>query len=900
MLKLFANRGKGSVTVFVTLIMIPTIFFTAFLGDLARIKLYGNIALMTADNFGEDMLTEYDDLLRELYGFFAVTQDKEALQAVETLQKYSVSSFNPNDTTISYKYLQAVTGTKSYKGFAPYKDADVNVSYKFVDGAVLNNDVVFATQLGDFMKFRIVQQLIMSGDIDENGEVGGELLGMKEEVEAHKDDGEAMIKQQEFAEELQEYLDLLGEYYDTWYLIEEQYPKYRKDYETLRGQVEEEYEVFIGGPEYTDYYDYKNPDNKEAIEAAIQKRSKGEEALSAEEQHWCDISDNFDQNEKAVKDFLDGKGTSAHYRKLYEDYLENEDYKIPEEIWTSQGHKSGDDHHVNADNYDDLVENLDKLSSKISAEAKDVVKAKNELQGILDRKNDSGSYSVSEEIRTSLQKNIKDVEDLVKDDKVHMFKDVATALQPNIKENENFVKRCEAEKEAFETLDELIEEGKIEPDISIKLDKIDEYKEAIKKRDQIATPNFVSALTKPKYKELYTSLSKGFNVVDNEAAQQAEENKEEANGKSEGAEEEINKEDTGGKGVRDIPKSYDFGGNNGGNSSSLSDMIKKIGKLISNGGWGNAGNEVLLKLYTIEYDYGMFSSRVTEVRKEKEKENKEKQNFGEEVLDNATGTSSVTLTGYEKNKAMNYMYGAELEYIINGDRDAQDNLDYCRNIICGFRMIMNLASSFSISEVNSAIQAICKPINAIPYVGPALAIIVEVLLRFGFAALETAAEWQKLLEGEKVLLYKKELKELDCINQISSWFGLDVPEEQEEGFGFTYEQYLFIMLMFMTSSEKVFARTENLVELNMNAVIQEVGADGTLKDDYASAPFKMSNAHTAIESTCSVHMDFALIPDGFAKAFLGAKTDSGEAGVSYEEVKNFEKTIYEYTIVRGY
>ena len=896
MLKLFANRGKGSVTVFVTLIMIPTIFFTAFLGDLARVKLYGNIALMTADNYGEDILTEYDDLLRELYGFFAVTQDKEALQAVETLQSYSKSAFDPNDTTISYKYLQAVMGTTTYDGFAPYSGADVNVSYKFVDGAVLNNDVTFATQLGDFMKFRIVQQLIMSGDIDENGEVGGDLLNMKKEVEEHKDDGEAMIKHQEFAEELQEYLDLLGEYYDNWYLIEEQYPKYRKDYETLRGQVVTEYEVFIGGPEYSDYYDYLNPDNKEAISAAVAKRDKGEETLSAEEQHWCDVSDNFDQNKKFVEDFLDGKGTGAHYRKLYEDFLETKDYKIPEEIWASQGHKAGDDHHVNLDNYEDLVEKLDSLSSKISAEAKDVVKAKNELQEILDRKNDGGSYSVSAEIRSSLQKNIKDIEDLVKDDKVHMFKDVADALQPNIKENENFEKRCDCEKDAFEAVDELIEEGKVEPDINVKLDKIEEYKAEITKRDQIAAPNFVSALTKPKYKELYNSLSKGFNVVDNSLAQQAEENKEEANGKSEGAEEEINKEDTGGKDVRDIPKSYDFGGNNGGNSSSLSDMIKKIGKLITDGGWGNAGNEVLLKLYAIEYDYGMFSSRVTEVRKEKEKE----ENFGEKVLDNATGTSTLTLTGYEKCRSMNYMYGAELEYVINGDREAQDNLDYCRNLICGFRMIMNLASSFSISEVNSAIQAICKPLNAIPYVGPALAIIVEVLLRFGFAALETAAEWQKLLKGEKVLLYKKQLKELDCVDQICSWFGIDAPEKSEEGFGLTYEQYLFIMLMFMTSSQKVFARTENLVELNMNAVIQEVGENGTLKDDYANAPFKMSNAHTAVQSTCSVHMDFALVPDGFAKAFLGAKTNDGDPGVSYEDVKNFEKTVYEYSIVRGY
>ena len=43
---------KGSITVLVTLILVPTIFFTGFMVDLARIKLYGNQAVMTADNYG--------------------------------------------------------------------------------------------------------------------------------------------------------------------------------------------------------------------------------------------------------------------------------------------------------------------------------------------------------------------------------------------------------------------------------------------------------------------------------------------------------------------------------------------------------------------------------------------------------------------------------------------------------------------------------------------------------------------------------------------------------------------------------------------------------------------------------------------------------------------------------
>lgn len=63
-MKLFLKRSRGSVTVLVTMILIPTIFFTGFLVDLSRLKLYGNQAVMTADNYGEAVLSQYDNLLK--------------------------------------------------------------------------------------------------------------------------------------------------------------------------------------------------------------------------------------------------------------------------------------------------------------------------------------------------------------------------------------------------------------------------------------------------------------------------------------------------------------------------------------------------------------------------------------------------------------------------------------------------------------------------------------------------------------------------------------------------------------------------------------------------------------------------------------------------------------------
>ena len=55
-MELFLKRSKGSITVLVTLILVPTIFFTGFLTDLSRLKLCGNQAAMAADNYGETVL----------------------------------------------------------------------------------------------------------------------------------------------------------------------------------------------------------------------------------------------------------------------------------------------------------------------------------------------------------------------------------------------------------------------------------------------------------------------------------------------------------------------------------------------------------------------------------------------------------------------------------------------------------------------------------------------------------------------------------------------------------------------------------------------------------------------------------------------------------------------------
>ena len=158
----FFKKTKGSITVLVTLILVPTIFFEGFMVDLARIKLYSNQAVMTADNYGEAVISMYDNLLKELYGLFAITQDEEALKQLSSLEEYIKSSFHPAENEIGWKHLEGLQGymglNSSREGFMPYKDADVTLSYEVVPDSALSNASILGTQIGDFMKFRILRQ----------------------------------------------------------------------------------------------------------------------------------------------------------------------------------------------------------------------------------------------------------------------------------------------------------------------------------------------------------------------------------------------------------------------------------------------------------------------------------------------------------------------------------------------------------------------------------------------------------------------------------------------------------------------------------------------------------------------------------------------------------------------
>ena len=326
-------------------------------------------------------------------------------------------------------------------------------------------------------------------------------------------------------------------------------------------------------------------------------------------------------------------------------------------------------------------------------------------------------------------------------------------------------------------------------------------------------------------------------------------------------------------------------------------------------------NMVIDKFLLTSYNFGMFSSRVTGIEaKEDDADNSsgEAENPVTEVVENVTEEVSggdseesdseeeyadYSLTKVKMSPEVNYLYRAELEYLFGGNADSKKNWNATRNTICSVRMAFNFASTYSISAINTAINTAANSAAtavAASGVGAAVAPLVRVAvsaaIRSAIAGMETAAEWAKLKDREKVLLYKNNLKDLEIWQSLEGIIGEELAEEtnakESLEIELSYEDYLYLLMLLTVKTENLTSRTADLITLNVN---QSMNKENELKE----LSFNMANTVTAIESTCKVKMDFVVVPDNFANMFI--------SGTSTETtIKSLEDTYTGFTLIRGY
>jgi len=173
----FINNTKGAVTVFVTLLLIPAMLISGTAVDLARIHTARSIIQDANQLAANSILSQYNALLKDLYGLFGVAEDDPVLgQLLDDYIKVSVFGESGQDRSLGT--LQLFYGS--------------NISLAevlFADEKHLRNEDVLRRQIEEYMKFRgpviIVQdmlELLGSSTFKEDTGVIGDKLEIEKAI----------------------------------------------------------------------------------------------------------------------------------------------------------------------------------------------------------------------------------------------------------------------------------------------------------------------------------------------------------------------------------------------------------------------------------------------------------------------------------------------------------------------------------------------------------------------------------------------------------------------------------------------------------------------------------------------------------------------------------------------
>ncbi len=828
MLKNFGKNRHGVITVFVVLIMVPVVVITGIMVDVARLKLFAVQVAFASDSYGDVILSEYDNLLKELYGLFAVTQNESGINAIEEYADYIGYSFQPN-------------GNRSeLSGSMFFSDADVSFEYNKIETSSFSNSNVLMTQVADYMEFRVVEQVL-----DETG-----VFDMIDGFKNMQNDNEAVSAVKDVGDGSEKVLKEIDRYYDLLVDLKE-YEKYLADLKTEVAAYGGVLDEIYSSDDYAKFINFL--ENKDEI---LEAKKEKERLEAAHEEVSDDIKELADQyvDEDAYREEMRGKinpKSEAAIKLLDKDLFQ----KIPDTI-------------------DALRDTAEKIEDGI-AEIEEKLK-------ILDEK----LAKASEDVKAGIEEDIKEMREL--QNFSGRFIEICDAEDSNNNKQNNADNKTYFHGLIYNGYDGYKALNVITEDIIS-----GEIKGNVYWVSSVSDVNGVRWWEIPEGTgTLYTELQQLRNTSTKEGKKkEADEKKKAANSKTDDAVKDISEEEEDTK-ARDIPSDVMAelkGCESTGEVPSFLDYFKK-GFSFSNA--GDAAAAIYDKFLMTEYDFGMFSSRVTGIEvKEAEDGSKKTETIEEKNLNKAP-----------MSKKINYLYGAELEYLYGGHAESKKNLAAARNTICGVRMTMNFISTYSIKEINSTISTISTEASAAvaatgigAVAAPLVKVAVSAALRTAVAALETVEDWKMLKNREDVLLFKSKLEDLSCLEMLEDLIG-SVPKDSGGGsdtgtkrieIKMSYEDYLRVLLFVCKSSDTITSRTSDLITLNVN---QSQNSKDTLS---APLDFKMSEAYTAVKTTCKAKLEMVVVPDYMLDLFLGGND-------TQTQIQSYDDGYIGYTMIRGY
>lgn len=249
------RKCKGSISIFLCLILLPMVTYSSMIIDASRLQ-SARVAVASAGDLAMNAaLSEYETVLEDMYGMFAVAKSDDELK--EALQSYftqTIESKISGGATKEDLYAQNISGAIVDMIFQDDENVDFNnliqmqiaengFTYKGVTGATLANPAVMKRQIIDYMKYK--------GPISLVSTLFSKLSFLKDSS-----------KQTEVLEKKVEYTEKLSELKDPC----------EKAYYNIVGKDNEDGSHANG---YNDYATlFKNQLNAESIDVSLSKTEK--------------------------------------------------------------------------------------------------------------------------------------------------------------------------------------------------------------------------------------------------------------------------------------------------------------------------------------------------------------------------------------------------------------------------------------------------------------------------------------------------------------------------------------------------------------------------------------------------------------------------------------------------
>ena len=245
-------------------------------------------------------------------------------------------------------------------------------------------------------------------------------------------------------------------------------------------------------------------------------------------------------------------------------------------------------------------------------------------------------------------------------------------------------------------------------------------------------------------------------------------------------------------------------------------------------------------------------------------------------------TFTKSITGVQISPDVNYFFQSEWEYLYNGSENAGKNLSAITGLVFMLRFVCNYIRVFSVTEITSIVTSIRSAFSW----SPPLGIILGELARAAFVAAETLVDVAALRTGHKVPLLKDIAKrEWVCsprglLKALTDVVAGDVVDESKfkNEKGLTYSHYMLFLflgkaIVYLGSESdaatELAERTGNLIEWNViNYKSGSKADEEKMAEALASqSRFRLEDMKTDFRITTTVDMSMLFLSMAFAQKF---------------------------------